>query len=123
MEARICCAALSQDKVTASKLPNTWNLRNIFIVGIVYGLYLTLSTWALFYVATHTSFFADKIGMHDLRYSPRSVLEEYCATSGIPLAGVQVCQLSHPHPSMCPRHHEVSTSGICLSSKIGTARR
>ena len=79
-----------QDKVTASKLPNSWNLNNIFIVGIVYGLYLTFSSWLLFYVATHTSFFSDKIGMHDLRYAPSSVLRDYCVTTGIPLSGVQV---------------------------------
>lgn len=76
--------------MVASKLPNTWNLRNIFIVGIIYGLYLTFSSWLLFYVATHTSFFADKIGMHDLRYAPRSVLEDYCLTSGFGLSGVAV---------------------------------
>lgn len=39
--------ALSKDRVTPSKLPNSWNLNNIFIMGIVYGLYLTLSSWAL----------------------------------------------------------------------------
>ena len=27
--------------------------------GIVYGLYLTLSSWVLFYVATHMTFFHD----------------------------------------------------------------
>ena len=74
----------------ASKLPNTWNLRNIFIVGIVYGLYLTLSSWILFYVATHTSFFADKLGMHDLQYAPRTVLENYCLTTGFTQSGVTV---------------------------------
>ena len=76
--------------MTASKLPNSWNLRNIFIVGIVYGLYLTFSSWLLFYIATHTSFFNDKIGMHDLRYAPRSVLENWCINVGIPLSGVKV---------------------------------
>jgi hypothetical protein len=42
--------ALAKDKVEASKQPNRWNLRNIFLMGIVYGLYLTLSTWALYQV-------------------------------------------------------------------------
>jgi len=73
-----------QDKVVASNLPNTWNLKNIFIVGIVYGLYLTLSSWVLFYVATHTSFFRNKIHMHDLRFAPRSYLENFCLTTEIP---------------------------------------
>jgi H+-transporting ATPase len=39
--------ALSKDRVIASKTPNSWNITNIFIMGVVYGLYLTLSTWAL----------------------------------------------------------------------------
>ena len=73
-----------QDKVTASNLPNSWQLKNIFIAGIAYGLYLTLSSWVLFYVATHTSFFRDKIRMHDLRFAPVSYLEEFCLTTEIP---------------------------------------
>lgn len=52
--------ALSKDKVVASKLPNSWNLKNIFIMGIVYGLYLTLSSWALYQVAVKTDFFENK---------------------------------------------------------------
>jgi H+-transporting ATPase len=76
--------ALSKDKVTASNLPNSWQLKNIFIAGIVYGLYLTLSSWVLFYVATHTSFFRDKIRMHDLRFAPVSYLEEFCLNTEIP---------------------------------------
>lgn len=35
--------------------------------GIGYGLYLTLSTWALYYVATHTDFFDTQIGMFSLQ--------------------------------------------------------
>lgn len=42
--------ALSKDRVTPSRLPNSWNLHNIFIMGIVYGLYLTISSWTLYQV-------------------------------------------------------------------------
>lgn len=35
--------------------------------GIGYGLYLTLSSWALYYVATHTDFFDGSIGMFSLQ--------------------------------------------------------
>ena len=42
--------ALSKDKVVASQTPNSWNLKNIFIMGIIYGLYLTLSSWVLYQV-------------------------------------------------------------------------
>jgi H+-transporting ATPase len=43
--------ALSKDRVTPSPVPNMWCLPNIFATGIVYGLYLTLSTWTLFHVS------------------------------------------------------------------------
>ena len=46
--------ALSKDRVVASPTPNSWNLKAIFISGIVYGLYLTASTWALFFTASKT---------------------------------------------------------------------
>ena len=46
--------ALSKDRVEASATPDQWNLAGIFTTGIVYGLYLTLSTWAQYFTATHT---------------------------------------------------------------------
>lgn len=85
-----------QDKVVASRLPNHWDLGSIFIVGIVYGLYLTLSTWVLYYVATHTSFFQRKLKMNDLRYKPRSYLEDHCRRFAIPGA---VRPALAPHPT------------------------
>ena len=36
--------------------------------GIIYGLFLTLSTWVLFYTATHKNFFENNIGMFSLNY-------------------------------------------------------
>jgi len=41
--------ALSKDLVTPSQLPNSWKLQNIFICGIVYGVYLSLSSWSLWF--------------------------------------------------------------------------
>lgn len=69
--------ALSKDKCLPSNLPNAWNLTNIFIMGIVYGLYLTLSSWALFYVASYTSFFQDKFNLFSLNVNI-SVLTLWC---------------------------------------------
>ncbi|KAK9905489.1 hypothetical protein WJX75_000844 [Coccomyxa subellipsoidea] len=69
--------ALSKDRVVSSPVPNTWNLRNIFTVGIVYGLYLTLSSWVLYYVATHMTFFTDKCHLADLNTTDE-VLRPYC---------------------------------------------
>ena len=39
--------ALAKDRVLPSELPNVWRLSNIFITGIVYGIYLSLSSWVL----------------------------------------------------------------------------
>ena len=87
----MCVSAVStQDKVVASRLPNHWALKSIFITGIVYGLYLTLSSWCLYYVATHTSFFREKLKMHDLRYKPDSYLAEWCLSDNNPNRNVSL---------------------------------
>ena len=93
-----------QDKVVASRLPNHWALKSIFITGIVYGLYLTLSSWVLFYVATRTSFFREKIGMHDLRYKPDSYLSEWC--------------LSDNHLKVCPKSQQLQLGAATLQSLL-----
>jgi H+-transporting ATPase len=58
--------ALAKDRVEPSRQPNAWNLRNIFCMGIVYGLYLTLSSWALYQTACKTSFFEDNLPIFSL---------------------------------------------------------
>eukprot|EP00882_Tetradesmus_deserticola_P005625 GHRQ01005921.1.p1 GENE.GHRQ01005921.1~~GHRQ01005921.1.p1 ORF type:complete len:1073 (+),score=431.52 GHRQ01005921.1:381-3599(+) len=69
--------ALSKDRVTPSPIPNSWRLRNIFLVGIVYGLYLTLSTWVLYHVAAKMTFFEDGLHMFSLNDTDR-VLLPFC---------------------------------------------
>ena len=71
--------ALSKDTVTPSRVPNRWDLTSIFISGLVYGLYLTLSSWAFFYVMTHTQFFTDKLKMFSLDIRESS-LDSWCNT-------------------------------------------
>lgn len=39
-----------------------------------YGLFLTLSSWVLFYVATHMSFFENNIGMFSLNIEVRALI-------------------------------------------------
>ncbi|KAK9802623.1 hypothetical protein WJX73_006394 [Symbiochloris irregularis] len=70
--------ALSKDRVRASPLPDTWSLRNIFVSGITYGLYLTLSSWVLFHVATKTEFFPDHIHTFSLNNRAQD-LRAYCS--------------------------------------------
>ncbi|KAJ2551768.1 hypothetical protein EV175_003570, partial [Coemansia sp. RSA 1933] len=48
---------ISTDRVSPSKYPNAWNLKEIFSYAIVYGCYLTLSTLIFFIVVDKTNFF------------------------------------------------------------------
>ncbi|KAK9798585.1 hypothetical protein WJX73_003965 [Symbiochloris irregularis] len=67
--------ALSKDRVLPSELPNSWKLFNIFTTGIVYGIYLSLSSWVLFYVAAKTQFFRDSIHLPDLNQRDVTLVE------------------------------------------------
>ncbi|KNC80656.1 plasma-membrane proton-efflux P-type ATPase [Sphaeroforma arctica JP610] len=71
--------SLSKDRVTPSRNPDAWFLQSIFINGLVYGLYLTLSSWALFYIASHTDFFTggSALSLQSLEYTASG---EYCNT-------------------------------------------
>lgn len=71
--------ALSKDRVVPSHVPNRWNLYSIFVTGIVYGLYLTLSSWVFYYVLTHMTFFQDKVKMFSLDSRTES-LTSWCQT-------------------------------------------
>ncbi|KAJ1735003.1 hypothetical protein H4217_000454 [Coemansia sp. RSA 1939] len=48
---------ISTDRVSPSKHPNAWNLKEIFSYAIVYGCYLTLSTLIFFIVIDKSNFF------------------------------------------------------------------
>ena len=78
--------ALSKDRVIPSKLPNRWNLFSIFFSGIVYGLYLTLSSWVLYYVATHLDFFNEKTHLPSLNHTGEH-LTDFCTGYAIPAVG------------------------------------
>ena len=62
--------------------------------GIVYGLYLTLSSWVLFHVATGMTFFADKCHLADLNTTPQ-VLSAYCQSVS-PLGQHLYLMIRHP---------------------------
>lgn len=50
---------ISTDRVSPSRHPNAWNLKEIFSYAIIYGCYLTLSTLIFFVVIVKTNFFED----------------------------------------------------------------
>ncbi|KAK9905068.1 hypothetical protein WJX75_009176 [Coccomyxa subellipsoidea] len=74
--------ALSKDRVISSPVPTRWNLPLIFIQGIVYGLYLTFSTWLLYFVATKTHFFSDSIEMYSLNDENETLVSWCLGTIG-----------------------------------------
>ena len=57
---------LSLDRVLPSRTPDSWDLAEVFAYGIGYGLYLTLSTLALFATMHQTNFFESKFGVEPL---------------------------------------------------------
>eukprot|EP00884_Botryococcus_braunii_P002708 jgi/Botrbrau1/12438/Bobra.0094s0007.1 len=69
--------ALSKDRVTPSPVPNAWHLPSVFGAGVVYGLYLTVSTWTLYFVASHLDFFEHKLGLPSLN-TTADHLQERC---------------------------------------------
>ncbi|KAH9111579.1 hypothetical protein AeMF1_013924, partial [Aphanomyces euteiches] len=48
---------ISKDNVTASRTPDSWKLKSVFISSICFGLWLTLSTIVLFAIAYSTNGF------------------------------------------------------------------
>lgn len=105
--------ALSKDRVTPSRVPNRWNLFSIFFSGIVYGLYLTLSSWVLFYVASHMDFFANQCNTVSLNITD-SHLTDYCTTSAIPAAGAD------PTADLCsvPTYASQLSSSDCAAVTV-----
>ncbi len=65
-----CYAALPSPAMPPNILAHASTMCTFTPAGIGYGLYLTLSSWALFYVATHTDFFDGTVGMFSLQYQP-----------------------------------------------------
>ncbi len=51
--------ALAKDRVTPSQLPSMWRIRNIFMMGVGYGIYLTASSIVLYCLAAMTEFFTN----------------------------------------------------------------
>lgn len=56
---------ISKDRVRPSPFPDSWNLFEIFLYAIVYGLYLAASTIAFLAVAYKTNFFQSRFGVSE----------------------------------------------------------
>lgn len=81
---------VSTDRVQPSMVPDSWRLRDIFIMAFVLGLYFTLSTIILFYLIVETTFFTDKFGLAPLTYNVTYPTDE----TSFQLVGVIYLQVS-----------------------------
>ncbi|OQR86857.1 P-type ATPase (P-ATPase) Superfamily [Achlya hypogyna] len=57
---------ISKDNVTASRTPDSWKLKQVFVSSICFGIWLTISTVVLFGVAYNTSAFEGFIDAENL---------------------------------------------------------
>ncbi|KAF0691293.1 hypothetical protein As57867_001762, partial [Aphanomyces stellatus] len=57
---------ISKDNVTASRTPDSWKLKSVFVSSIAFGLWLTLSTIVLFAVTYQTNAFQGFISAESL---------------------------------------------------------
>lgn len=60
---------VSTDRVQPSQKPDSWRLKDIFIMAFVMGGYLTISTIVFFYIIVYTSWFEDTFGVRPLKYN------------------------------------------------------
>lgn len=81
---------VSTDRVQPSRHPDTWRLRDIFIMAFVLGFYLTLSSLVFFYLIIDTSFFTDKFGITPIKYNTTHPSDP----SSFQLCGIMYLQVS-----------------------------
>jgi H+-transporting ATPase len=60
---------VSTDRVEPSTNPDSWRLRDIFIMAFVLGFYLTLSSLIFFYLIIQTEFFENTFGATPIKYN------------------------------------------------------
>ncbi|EQC33461.1 hypothetical protein SDRG_08972 [Saprolegnia diclina VS20] len=66
---------IAKDNVTASRTPDSWKLKHVFIASICFGLWLTLSSVVLFAIVYRTTAFAGFLGAENLCVS---CLKSHC---------------------------------------------
>lgn len=60
-------------------------------VGIVYGMYLTLSSWVLYHVAAHDFFFQTRLGLYSLNIRAEELVRRRAAPgAGVGQVGEQI---------------------------------
>eukprot|EP01134_Creolimax_fragrantissima_P008142 CFRG8142T1 len=112
--------SLSKDRVTPNQSPDAWFLSKLFIAGLIYGLYLTLSSWVLFYIASHTNFFTggSALDLQSLEYTASSsfCMSTYGLVQGTANYNQCVTELTWERQSRLRAlmYSQVSISGMAL---------
>ncbi|OQR99941.1 P-type ATPase (P-ATPase) Superfamily [Achlya hypogyna] len=86
---------ISKDNVTASRSPDSWKLKQVFVSSICFGIWLTISTVVLFGVAYNTSAFEGFIDAENLCVN---CLKDTC--DDFFMRQVQECSATNS-PSIC----------------------
>jgi H+-transporting ATPase len=110
---------LSLDRVLPSTTPDSWDLAEVFSYGIAYGLYLAVSTIALFAVMHETTFFEDTFGVErHAGNTPHARMVIYLQVAIISQALIFVTR-SHG-PSWTERPSMALMIAFCLAQLIAT---
>jgi len=81
---------VSTDRVEPSLHPDSWRLKDIFIMAFVMGFYLTLSSLIFFYLIIQTNFFESRFGVMPLKYNVTNPVDN----ASFMLCGVIYLQVS-----------------------------
>lgn len=110
---------LSLDRVLPSTTPDSWDLAEVFAFGIAYGIWLAISTIALYAIMDETTFFEDKFGVqHHGGNEPEAHMVIYLQVAIISQALIFVTR-SHG-PSWTERPSVALMVAFCIAQIIAT---
>jgi len=81
---------VSTDRVEPSLTPDSWRLRDIFIMAFVLGFYLTLSSLIFFYIIVDTNFFERTFNVFPVKYNVTNPVDQ----GSFMLCGIMYLQVS-----------------------------
>lgn len=109
--------ALAKDRVTPSQMPSMWRIRNIFIMGVGYGIYLTGTTILLYCLAALTQFFTN-FTLPSINTS-NTVVTDFCTNQYVESCVAALCSetlqfLTPPTLVHTPKHLFLHTTSRVL---------
>ncbi|KAG6550051.1 hypothetical protein Mapa_008565 [Marchantia paleacea] len=64
---------IAKDRVKPSPLPDSWKLSEIFVMGVVLGVYMALCTVLFFYLIHNTTFFEDVFSLDLIEHNDKQL--------------------------------------------------